>query len=85
MERNVTSNVEGFIGASDDKCYRMDLTVADEEWLQGLCTGQRVIMLIDFFMHMLDGGVFSPLPGMSIEQTRQVMFRMEDYLLAPKD
>jgi hypothetical protein len=74
--------MEGYIGACDDACYRMDLSDEDKEWLQGLNTGQRVQMLIDFFHHVEMG---KELSGEWEHKIQEVLNRLEDMLCESVD
>lgn len=82
MERSIARCVEGFIGASSDKCYRMDLTPEDVKLFNQFDTGQRALMLIDFFYHVSMG---MDLDGPTETTVQNVLKMFEDYLLESVD
>lgn len=82
MERSIKQCVEGFIGASKDKCYRMDLTPEDEKVFQAFSTGQRAIMLVDFLYHTSMG---MDLSGEDETTVQNVIQMFEQYLLEAVD
>ena len=82
MERSIKSCVDGFIGASNDRCYRMDLTPEDVRVFQEFNTGQRAIMLMDFLYHV-EMGMDLPVEDETMVQTVIQLF--EKYLLESVD
>ena len=82
MERSIKSCVDGFIGASNDKCFRMDLTPEDVRVFQEFNTGQRAIMLMDFLYHVEMG---MDLSAEDETKVQNVILLFEQYLLEATD
>lgn len=82
MRRNVEIAVEGFIGASRENIYRMNPTINDEEWLRGLNSGQRVMMVMDLFRHVIVDGDFTAGEDFA---TQRVLERLEMHLIGHED